>query len=260
MRTVELNKNFNGNATIYGAPKSGKSHCAATIVREVIRQGRNVVWVTAEDTEANVYHKIYDGVDIEKETLGEVRLCVSPDYTLKKKSVEELLKAISSRAEEDGWEISMILFDGIRFGSYTDSSAAYSILQNYCWRNNIALVCTMQCCHDNTVTPSVVMHGSDFAYVIQKDNPAGLQYGDFVFTRIKKHPFKEDLFRDVDELQINLTHDDAVNLVRSLCPYPFKYSMSYLSTDGRAWRDEDDVQWSYMSTEELWQIYKKKSL
>ena len=200
MEQVKYNKAFKGNAIIYGKAKSGKTKLAIAVVRDIIKRGRNVVWVNADMDKDVLTERIYKGFTTEDNVGRAFILNVSPNW-VSDNNIKHFIDYVFNEKGIDYEQIEMFVFDGLLFaGPDFVKGQMYTEIREKC-RDKYAMLTTMQEALITGVRP--ILYATNCAYVVDRDGSENddIEYDGLKFKQIKDSYFEDDLFVRAEHLQ-----------------------------------------------------------
>ena len=187
MKNVVFNKNCNGDVVLLsGRPKAGKSHCVSTIVKEALKTGKNVMWISSENV-PEYLKEIYDELYKSEESFGKAYYVRVKNYVLSDNDITEIVHSIDWK---ELWP-DILIMSNVSFGDYAQTSRKMDFFHQYCRNHNIILICSVQSSESNKV-PLTMQYKADFWYEIVEESDT--QFGTFKICQMKRFPSKEDIF------------------------------------------------------------------
>ena len=181
---VIYNKKFSGNAVIAGLAKSGKTTLVGAITREILEQGKDVLWINSDLVYEYLIDKVF-GKDNPASLPGKLFMMNLKPGT----AITEILNYLQNYIEQEGKNTSTIVVDFISFGSLPKNAVAYQAFSSWCKGHNISVLCTYQLPRQSIT----ILYEADCEFTIDSEN-GNLEYKGFKFFNGKHIYNTENLF------------------------------------------------------------------
>ena len=187
------NRTFTDSAIIYGQPKSGKIMLAVDLVRNIIKHGRDVVWINSEMDEYILSKKIYDGYNLE-DNIGHVHIFNVDFQSVDETNVNKLIEYI--RENFDMGMVDMIVFNLYTFKRRYDHRLSVRQFLYEFKKNEISVLITCQSGLGN-FTSEDLYYVPACGYIIDNESDE-ISYKNFKLRQLWKVP-QEGLFVEKDK-------------------------------------------------------------